>query len=201
MAGAIVPLFPFFADRAEDGAFRVVLEESVSTEEGTGIVHTAPAFGEIDFYVCKRENIDLVCPVDNNGYFTDEVPPYAGMLVKDADKEIIRDLKKQGLRFPSGNDPPPLSVLLALRYSADLQSGTNLVCGCRKNQGSACSRPMSRSIGFPSILKKAGLAIGWKMPATGRSAATVIGERRSRSGELKMGDCNVIGIDSGAWKN
>jgi isoleucyl-tRNA synthetase len=94
-----VPLFNFFADRAKTGSFRVVCEESVSTEEGTGIVHAAPAFGEIDFFVCKRENIDLVCPVDNNGFLTKEVPPYAGMLVKDADKEIIRDLKKQGSIF------------------------------------------------------------------------------------------------------
>ncbi len=93
------PLFGFFADRAKVGAFRVVLDETVSTQEGTGIVHTAPAFGEIDFYVCKRENIDLVCPVDNNGFFTKEVPPYTGILVKDADKEIIRDLKKQGSIF------------------------------------------------------------------------------------------------------
>ncbi len=91
------PLFPFFADRT--GAFRVVLDEAVSTEEGTGIVHSAPAFGELDFFVCKREGIDLVCPIDTNGRFTAEVPPYKGMLVKDADKEIIRDLKKQSSVF------------------------------------------------------------------------------------------------------
>ncbi|MBF8262892.1 MAG: ileS [Parachlamydiales bacterium] len=96
------PLFPFFANRANEGAFRVLLEDSVSTEEGTGIVHSAPAFGEVDFFVCKRENIDLVCPIDNNGYFTQEVPPYAGRLVKDADKEIIRDLKRQGSVFHHG---------------------------------------------------------------------------------------------------
>jgi isoleucyl-tRNA synthetase len=93
------PLFPFFEDRAKTGAFRIVLDEVVSTEDGTGIVHCAPAFGEADFFVCKRENIDLVCPVDSNGFITDEVPPYAGLLVKDADKEIIRDLKKQGSVF------------------------------------------------------------------------------------------------------
>lgn len=97
-----VPLFPFFDDRAESGAFRVLLDDAVSTEDGTGIVHMAPAFGEVDFYVCKRENIDIVCPVDNNGYFTKEVPPYAGKLVKDADKEIIRDLKKMGVVFYHG---------------------------------------------------------------------------------------------------
>lgn len=93
------PLLPFFADRAEKGAFRVLVDEFVSIEDGTGIVHAAPAFGEVDFFVCRRENIDLVCPVDANGRFTEEVAPYQGLLVKDADKEIARELKKQGSLF------------------------------------------------------------------------------------------------------
>lgn len=91
------PLFPFFSHRKD--AFRVILEESVSLEEGTGIVHAAPAFGEVDFFACKRENIELVCPVDSNGRFTSEVPPYTGQLVKDADREILRDLKAHGSVF------------------------------------------------------------------------------------------------------
>jgi len=94
------PLFPFFKD--QEGAFRVILEESVSTEDGTGVVHSAPAFGEVDFFACKRENIELVCPIDSNGKFSSEVPPYAGMFVKDADREIMRDLKKQGSLFYQG---------------------------------------------------------------------------------------------------
>ncbi len=93
------PLFPFFADR---DAFRVILEEAVSVEDGTGVVHCAPAFGEMDFFACKREGIELVCPVDNNGRFTAEVPPWTGVLVKDADKEIARDLKGRGLVFYQG---------------------------------------------------------------------------------------------------
>lgn len=93
------PLFPFFADRE---GFRVILEEAVSTEDGTGIVHSAPAFGEMDFYACKREGIELVCPVDSNGRFTAEVPPWEGVLVKDADKDIARELKKQGVLFYQG---------------------------------------------------------------------------------------------------
>lgn len=90
------PLFPYFADKADKGAFRVIMEESVSSEEGTGLVHSAPAFGEVDFYACQREGIDLVCPVDNNGRFTAEIPEYQGEFVKDADKEIIRRLKHMG---------------------------------------------------------------------------------------------------------
>lgn len=93
------PLFPFFADQ---NAFRVILEEAVSTEEGTGIVHSAPAFGEADFFACKREGIELVCPVDNNGRFTTEVLPWAGLLVKDADKEIAKELKRLGSLFYQG---------------------------------------------------------------------------------------------------
>ncbi|HSW72538.1 MAG TPA: isoleucine--tRNA ligase [Chlamydiales bacterium] len=92
------PLFPFFKDVEE--AFRVILEPSVSAEEGTGIVQSAPAFGETDFFACKNAGIEaVVCPIDNNGRFTKEVPPYEGILVKDADKEIIRHLKKEGKVF------------------------------------------------------------------------------------------------------
>jgi isoleucyl-tRNA synthetase len=93
------PIFPFFADR---DAFRVILEEAVSIEDGTGVVHCAPAFGEMDFFAAKREEIELVCPVDNNGKFTGEVPPWEGIMVKDADKEISRELKRTGHLFSQG---------------------------------------------------------------------------------------------------
>lgn len=90
------PLFAYFSDYSDQGAFRVIMEESVSTEEGTGMVHAAPAFGELDFFACQREGIPLVCPVDNNGRFTAEIPEYTGQFVKDADKDIIKRLKKEG---------------------------------------------------------------------------------------------------------
>lgn len=93
------PLFDFFKDQ---NGFRVIVEEAVSTEDGTGIVHSAPAFGEMDFYACKREGIDLVCPVDSNGRFTQEVAPWAGLLVKDADKEIAKEIKRKGQLFYQG---------------------------------------------------------------------------------------------------
>lgn len=95
-------LFPYFADKAALGAFKVILEHSVSIEEGTGIVHSAPAFGEVDFYACKRENIPLVCPVDSNGCFTEEIPEHHGLFVKDADKAIIKRLKEMGRVFHQG---------------------------------------------------------------------------------------------------
>jgi isoleucyl-tRNA synthetase len=90
------PLFPYFASHFDQGAFRVIMEESVVVSEGTGVVHCAPAFGEVDFYAARREGIELVMPVDNNGHFTAEIPEYAGQFVKDADKDIIKRLKKEG---------------------------------------------------------------------------------------------------------
>jgi isoleucyl-tRNA synthetase len=96
------PPFPYFVAHAQQKAFRVILEESISSEEGTGLVHSAPAFGEIDFYVCAREGIELVNPVDLDGKFTREVPDFAGLYVKDADKEIIRRLKSEKKVFHHG---------------------------------------------------------------------------------------------------
>ncbi len=93
------PLFDYFADHKKTGAFLVITEESVSLDDGTGVVHSAPAFGEVDFYACKREGIELVCPVNSNGLFTEEIAEYAGQFVKDADKEIIKRLKTAGKVF------------------------------------------------------------------------------------------------------
>jgi isoleucyl-tRNA synthetase len=89
------PLFGFFADRKADGAFQVIASPHVTTTDGTGLVHMAPAFGEDDYEACKRAGIAVVDPVDEEGRFTKLVPPYAGMNVKDADKPIIADLKAQ----------------------------------------------------------------------------------------------------------
>ena len=93
------PLFPFFQDQRSQGAFRIIAADHVTTEAGTGVVHMAPAFGEEDFYACQKAKIPLVNPVDDDGMFTAEVPTYAGRRVKDADKDIIADLKKKGRLF------------------------------------------------------------------------------------------------------
>lgn len=90
------PLFPYFKDREAAGAFRVMLGDFVVTTEGTGIVHMAPAFGEDDFELCRRNGIELVDPVDREGKFTALIPEYTGQFVKDADKAIIKELKSKG---------------------------------------------------------------------------------------------------------
>ncbi len=91
------PLFPFFADLKAKGAFKALNGDFVSTDEGTGIVHIAPGFGEDDYNLMKGSGIPVVCPVDEEGKFTAEVPPWAGQFVKDADKSIIKTLKERAL--------------------------------------------------------------------------------------------------------
>jgi len=88
------PLFPYFAD--QQGAFRVLADDFVSTGDGTGIVHLAPAYGEDDYRVCRREGIELVDPLDAECRFTSTVPEHQGELCKDADKALIRRLKDAG---------------------------------------------------------------------------------------------------------
>ena len=91
------PIFPYFADQVEEGAFVVVSDDYVTTESGTGVVHQAPAFGEDDYRVLQAHGIQaFACPVSVSGIFTDEVTDFAGQYVKDADKEIIRYLRDAG---------------------------------------------------------------------------------------------------------
>ncbi len=90
------PLFPYFKNK---DAFKIIHGDFVVIDEGTGLVHTAPAFGEVDYDVCKENNLGFVQPVNEEGKFTKEVPDYAGKFIKDADKEITERLKKEGKLF------------------------------------------------------------------------------------------------------
>jgi isoleucyl-tRNA synthetase len=89
------PLFPYFA--STPNAFRVLAADFVSTEEGTGVVHIAPGFGEDDQRISEAAGIPVVSPVDSRGQFTSEVPDYAGLQVFAANNPIIRDLRDRGV--------------------------------------------------------------------------------------------------------
>ena len=91
------PPFSYYA--GQPGAFRIVAAEFVTTTDGTGLVHTAGAFGEDDFVVTEREGVESVMPVGPDGRFTAPVAEYAGMLVFDANPVIIDHLK-QATRVP-----------------------------------------------------------------------------------------------------
>ncbi|AFM17265.1 Isoleucyl-tRNA synthetase [Mycolicibacterium chubuense NBB4] len=85
------PPFPYFAEAPN--SFRVLPGEFVSTEDGTGLVHMSPAYGEDDMATAQAAGIEAVTPVDARGRFDATVPDYAGQHVFDANPQIIRDLK------------------------------------------------------------------------------------------------------------
>lgn len=91
------PIFPYFAERAGVGAFQVIAGDFVTIEDGTGVVHIAPGFGEDDQRVCADAGIELVVPVDSRGRFTSEVTDFAGMQVFEANPLIIKKLKEDGV--------------------------------------------------------------------------------------------------------
>jgi isoleucyl-tRNA synthetase len=90
-----VPPFADFAGR--DNAHQILTADFVTTDDGTGIVHLAPAFGEDDMAVCDAAGIEPVIPIDSKGRFTSEMPAYEGQQVFDANAPIIADLKVAGI--------------------------------------------------------------------------------------------------------
>ena len=88
------PLFSYFSP--EKRAWYVTSGDFVSTEDGTGIVHIAPAFGADDYELAKKHDLPMLQPVARNGCFTAEVPEYDGMFFKDTDPLIMRRLKEEG---------------------------------------------------------------------------------------------------------
>lgn len=93
------PMFPYFKKLKEKGAFKVLAGDFVSTEDGTGVVHIAPGFGQDDFDVCRQydENFPVICPVDEAGKFTAEVPDYEGKQVFETNEPIMLWLKENHL--------------------------------------------------------------------------------------------------------
>lgn len=94
------PLFNIFADQA-DKAFYVVTGDFVTMEDGTGIVHIAPGFGADDYEIGKNHGLPVLQAIYENGHFKEDTGWLAGKFVKDADPEIIADLKKRGLLYTS----------------------------------------------------------------------------------------------------
>jgi isoleucyl-tRNA synthetase len=94
---AYQPLFDFIP--VDKKAWIIGLADYVSMEDGTGVVHTAPAFGQDDYTLGRKYDLPFVQPVDEDGKFIELVTPWAGLFVKDADKDIIRHLRESGALF------------------------------------------------------------------------------------------------------
>ncbi|HLK77377.1 MAG TPA: isoleucine--tRNA ligase [Streptosporangiaceae bacterium] len=88
------PLLPYLA--GTENAFRVIVSDDVTTEDGTGVVHMAPAYGEADALACTAAGIPTVLTVDDQGRFTSVVPDFAGQHVFDANDGIAAKLRAQG---------------------------------------------------------------------------------------------------------
>ncbi|XP_039959512.1 isoleucine--tRNA ligase, cytoplasmic-like [Bactrocera tryoni] len=102
------PPFTYFVQKGlAVNAFRILVDDYVTDDSGTGIVHNAPYFGEDDYRVCLNAGIiekasPPICPLDEVGRFTAEVTDFAGVYVKDADKLIIAKLKKLDVLVSAG---------------------------------------------------------------------------------------------------
>ena len=101
-----VPLFNYFVE-TEPNAFRVIADNFVTNDSGVGIVHCAPGFGEEDYRACLVNGIfkkgTVVCPVDENGHFTDAVPEYKGRHIKECDDEILARIKQSERLLSKGS--------------------------------------------------------------------------------------------------
>jgi isoleucyl-tRNA synthetase len=93
------PLFTFVP--LDKPAHYIVLGDFVTTEDGTGLVHQAPAFGAEDMEMAKQNDLPILLTVQPDGTFTPEITPWRGVFVKEADPQIIQDLKARGLLFRS----------------------------------------------------------------------------------------------------
>jgi isoleucyl-tRNA synthetase len=91
------PLFDFLVEQAGPNAFQVLAADWVTTEDGTGAVHCAPAFGEDDQTLCQAYAIPTLVTVDEHTRFTSMVPAYEGLQVFEANKPVTRDLKTAGV--------------------------------------------------------------------------------------------------------
>src|SRR3972149_248792 len=89
------PLFTYI--KPEKSAYKVVTANFVTLSDGTGIVHIAPAFGTEDLEVSREYDLPILMTINSEGNFIDEIKPYAGIFVKDADSLIIKELKDKGL--------------------------------------------------------------------------------------------------------
>lgn len=94
------PAFTYFEEQRAAGAFTVITGDYVTADDGTGLVHQAPAFGEDDYNAFRAAGLEaFAMPVGLDGRFDAQVPDFAGQHVKDADREIIRHLKESGALY------------------------------------------------------------------------------------------------------
>jgi isoleucyl-tRNA synthetase len=150
---------PFRFVTPDKPAWRVIAGDFVATDEGTGIVHIAPAFGADDMAAGQANDLPVIMPVDEEGRFTGEVAPWAGVFVKDADNGIMDDLEGRGLLF--GRQPYEHNYPFCWRCDtvSSITPSRPGTCGPPLAR-TRCWAPMKRSPGIPTTSSTAVLASG-----------------------------------------
>ena len=168
----------------------VIGGDFVTTTDGSGIVHMAPAYGEDDYQASLKFNLPMIQALDPRGQFTDAVPPYAGKFFKAADPEITADLKSRGLLFKKET--------YTHSYPHCWRCDTALLYYARKSwyiRTTDYAKDMialtSRSTGIRRRRAKAASETGSKRTKTGRFHAIDTGARRCRSGFVRNATPNV----------
>ncbi len=146
-----LPIVPV-SDEDERRGWRVVAEDFVSADDGSGIVHLAPAFGADDYAAGARHGLPLLCPVDDAGRFEEAIPVVGGRFVKDADSLLVEELRKRGNLFRVGT--------MSHSYPHCWRCSSPLIYMARRSWFAATSRVKERML-------ENNRAVGWHPPEVG----------------------------------
>ena len=163
-------------------AFRVAAADFVSTDDGTGVVHIAPGFGEDDYQLGLREGLPAVCPIDEDCRFTGAVSDFSGRFVKDADSDIIRALRRRGQLFSESTLVHSYPFCWRCESPLIYRAISSWFVGVESFKD-AMLRANGQIWWIPGAHQGRALReMAAGEPETGASAATAIGEHRCRSG-------------------
>ena len=182
------PIFPYFADKRAEGAFRVLNDDYVTTDDGVGLVHIAPAYGEDDFRVCREAGMNaFVDPLDESCAFTAAVPEFKGRFCKDcaSARTATRTSSRCSRRAESSCTRRRSSTRIRSATAPTLRSSTARstrgTCALRIST-SASRRTTRPCTGRPTTSERSASATGSRRRATGTSPATASGAAASRCG-------------------
>ncbi|MDD3643152.1 MAG: isoleucine--tRNA ligase, partial [Candidatus Krumholzibacteria bacterium] len=146
------PCFPYF--KGAENAFRVIAADFVTLTDGTGIVHIAPAFGEDDYTAGIEQGLPFIQAVDAKGRFTPEVEKWAGRFIKDADPDIIEDLRERRILYDA--------VKITHSYPFCWRCDSPLIYYARRSW-------YIRTTAFKDLLIEANNAVHWYPPEVGEN--------------------------------
>ena len=175
------PPFPYIGDYGERG-HTVLAGDFVSTEDGTGVVHTGAAFGEDDFRLATENGLTIHNPVKPDGTFDERTGPFAGMYVRDADAPIVDALRESGRLFRAGEYEHSYPALLALRHAAHLLRQAQLVRAHHRAPGGAAGRQRGGHLVPGPHQARPLRQVAREQRGLGALASSATGARRCRSG-------------------